>query len=109
MTNGRPAIAGTRREDGRELAEGVATWMTEATVPEGGDGGGEQGVSSSWKMQWIERPGAIAPDDQFSGQEILHRTTGRVKLHRAIVIGSELMNGNKILNKLRRNQNIIKA
>jgi hypothetical protein len=60
-------------------------------------------------MQWIERPGAIALDDQFPGQEILHRTTRRVKLHRAIVIGSELTNENKILNKLRRNQNIIKA
>jgi len=109
MTDGRPAIAGTRREDGSELAEGVATWMTEATVPEGDGGGGEQGVSSSWKMQWIERPGAIAPDDQFPRQEILHRTTRRVKLHRAIVIGSELTNKNKILNKLGRNQNIIKT
>jgi hypothetical protein len=100
MTNRRPAITGAHREDGSELAEGFATWMTEATVPEGGDGGGEQGVSSSRKVQWIKRPGDISPDDQFPGQEILHRTTRGVKLHRAIVIGSELTNRNKILNKL---------
>ena len=101
MTDGGPTITGTRREDGGKLAEGFATWMTEATVPEGDGGGGEQGVSSSWKVQWVERPGAIAPDDHFPGQEILHRTTRRVKLHRAIVIGSELTNRNKILNKWR--------
>ena len=101
MTNGRPAIAGTRREDGRELAEGVATWMTEVTVPEGGGGGGDQGVSSSRKVQQVERPGAIAPDDHFPEQEILHRTTRRVKLHRTVVIRSELTNRNMILNKWR--------
>ena len=109
MTKGGPAITGECREEGGELAESFATWVTEATMPEGSGGGGEQGVSSSWKMQWIERPGAIALDDQFPGHEILHRTTRRVKLHRAIVIGSELTNGNKILNKLKRNQNIIKT
>ena len=97
MTNGRPAITGTRREDGRELAEGVATWMTEATVPEGGGGGGDQGVSSSRKVQRVERPRAIAPDDHFPGQDILHRTTRRVKLHRTIVIGSELTNSTEQL------------
>ena len=65
MANRRPAIIGARREEGSELAEGFATWMTEATVPEGGGGGGEQGVSMSRKVQWIKRPGTIAPDDQF--------------------------------------------
>ena len=97
--DGRTAITGTHREDGSELAEGVTTWMTEATVPEGGGGGGEQGVSSNRKVQWVERPRAIAPDDHFPGQEILHRTTRRVKLHRTVVIRSELTNRNKILNK----------
>ena len=99
MTNGGPAITGTRREDGSELAEGVATWMTEATVPEGGSGGGDQGVSGRRKVQRVERSGAIA-HDHFPGQEILHRTR-RVKLHRTVVIGSELTNRNKILNKWR--------
>jgi len=37
----------------------------DAMVPEGGGGGGEQGVSISRKVQWIKRPGTIAPDDQF--------------------------------------------
>jgi len=100
MTKGRPAIAGTRRKDGSELTEGVATWMTEATVPEGGSGGGDQGVSGRRKVQRVERSGAIA-HDHFPGQEILHRTIRRVKLHRTVVIGSELTNRNKILNKWR--------
>ena len=67
MTKRGPAITGARRKERGELAESFATWVTEATMPEGSGGGGEQGVSSSWKMQWIERPGAIALDDQFPG------------------------------------------
>ena len=100
MTNRRPAIIGARREEGSELAESFAIWMTEATVPEGGGGGGDQGVSGRRKVQRVERPGAIA-HDHFPGQEILHRTIRRVKLHRTVVIGSELTNRNKILNKWR--------
>jgi len=38
----------------------------------------------------VQRPGAIAPDDQSLGQEILHRTASRVKFNRTIVIGSKL-------------------
>ena len=47
------AITGARREDGGELAESFATWMTKATVPEGGGGSGDQRVSSSWKVHPI--------------------------------------------------------
>jgi len=41
----------------------------------------------------VQRPGAIAPDDQSLGQEILHRTASRVKVkfNRTIVIGSKLV------------------
>jgi len=53
MTDGGPTIIGARREDGSELAEGFATRTTEATVPKGGGGGGDQGVSNSWKVQRI--------------------------------------------------------
>jgi hypothetical protein len=59
------------------------------------------------QLQRVERTGAIAPDDHVPREKILHRTTIRVKLHRTIVINSELANRNKILDKLRRNKNII--
>ena len=68
-------------------------------MPEGGGGGGEQGVSSNRKVQRVERPRAIAPDDHFPGQEILNRTTRRIKLHKIVIIRSELTNRNKIFNK----------
>ena len=60
-------------------------------------------------MEGIQRLGAIAPDDHVPRLKILHRATKRVKLHRTMFIGSELANGNQILNKLRGNQNIIKV
>jgi hypothetical protein len=49
----------------------------------------------------------VTPDDLIPSWKILHRATKRVKLHRAVIIGSELANGNKILNKVRGNRNII--
>lgn len=76
---------------------------------EGGGGGGDQGMSIDWKVQGVKWPGDIAPNDQFPGQENLRRKTKGVKLHRKFIIGSELTNGNKVLNKFRGNKNIIKT
>jgi len=61
---------------------------------------GDKGVSDR-QLQGVERTGAIAPDDHVPREKILHRTTIRVKLHRAIVVNSKLANRNKILDKLR--------
>ena len=74
MTQGGDAITGARRKSGGELGESFTTGMSKATVPQRGGGRGDQGVSSR-KVQWVEGPGAIAPDDQPPGQKILHRTT----------------------------------
>ena len=91
MAEGGATIVGERRKEGGELGESFMTVMFKATVPQRGGGRGDQGVSSR-KVQWVEGPGAIAPDDQPPGQKILHRTTSRVKLNRTIMVGSEQAN-----------------
>ena len=63
----------------------------------------------SRQVERVQRAGAIAPDDHVPRQKILHRTISGVKLNRTIIIDSELAYRNQILNKLRRNQNIIKT
>ena len=60
------------------------------------------------ELQSIQWTGAIAPNEHPLRCQILHRVTSGVKFNRAIVIGSELVNGNKILNKSRGNKDIIK-
>ena len=90
MTEGGATVAGARRKDGGKLRESFTTGMAEATVPHRSSGGSE-GMRSRW-VQWVQGPEAIAPDDQFPGQEILHRTTSRVKFNRTVIVGSELAN-----------------
>jgi hypothetical protein len=60
------------------------------------------------EVQGVQSPGAIAPDDHVPSLQILHRTTSRVKLNRAIVVDSKLANGNNIFNNLWRHENIMK-
>ena len=81
--------------------------MTEAAMPKQRPRVGDPGVCSR-QTKREQRPRAIAPDDHIPRLKILHRTTSHVKLNRAIVIESKLANENKILNKLWRDQNIIK-
>ena len=82
--------------------------VTETAMPQvRSSGGGDQGVAG-WKLEWIQRPGAIAPDDHVPRQ-ILHRTTSRIKFNRTIIVSGKLANRNKILDEFRRNKNIIKV
>ena len=60
-----------------------------------------------WKLEWIQWPRAIAPDDHITRQEILHRIATGIKFNRTIIVSGELANQNKILDKFRGNQNII--
>ena len=69
---------------------------------------GDKGVSDG-QLQGVERTGAIAPDDHPLRLQVLRRTTSGVKFNRAIVIGGKLAHRDKILNKSRRNKNIIKS
>jgi hypothetical protein len=50
----------------------------------------------------------VTPEDLAPSGKILHRTTKRIKFHTAVIINCKLSNGNKILNKVRSNKNVIK-
>ena len=63
----------------------------------------------SREAQGVVQTGAIAPDDHPLRLQVLHRTTSGVKFNRTIVIGGKLAHKDKILNKSRRNKNIIKS
>ena len=62
MTQGGAVVCRTCREDGGQLDESFMSGMAKATMPQGGGGCSDQGVS--WrKIQRVQGPGAIAPDD----------------------------------------------
>jgi hypothetical protein len=74
-----------------ELGQSFMARMTETMVPQGGGGLDDQGLS--WrKVQGVQGPRAIAPDDHVLSLQILHRTTSRVKLNKAIIVDSKLAN-----------------
>jgi hypothetical protein len=82
------------------------TRMAKTLMPYGGGSGSKGGRRR--KLQQIEGTGAITPGDLSPRGKNLHRTAKRVKFHRTIVVGSELTHRNKVLNKVRRNKNIVK-
>jgi len=82
------------------------TRVPETLMPKRGSAGRKEGGCR--KLQRIERSGAVTSDDLVPSGKILHRATKGVKFHSAVIVNSELTNGNKILNKVRRNQNFIK-
>jgi len=66
------------------------TRMAETPMPQRRGSPGDKGVC--WReAQWVQWSGAIAPDDLGPRRKSLHRTTSRVKLNRAIIIGSFLI------------------
>jgi hypothetical protein len=56
---------------------------------------------STGKLQGVQMPRTIAPENLLSGRQIHHRTNRRVKFNNIIVVGSKLTNINKILNNSR--------
>jgi hypothetical protein len=77
-------------------------------VPERrGAAGNKRGGSR--KLQRVQRPRAIAPDDHSPGLEILHRTTSGIKFNRTIVVRGKLANINKILNKVRETRMLLRV
>jgi hypothetical protein len=50
----------------------------------------------------------IVPDDHIPGLEVLHRDAIRVKFNRNKIVSCKAVDRYKILNDIRRNQNIIK-
>jgi hypothetical protein len=80
--------------------------VTKPLVPDGGGGGGMEG--GCHRLQRVEGTGAVTSDDLSPRGKSLHRTAKRVKFHRTVIVGGKLANRNKVLNKIRGNQNIIK-
>jgi len=80
-----------------ELSKSFMSRMTEATMPEGSRStishGDEGSGRRCWKMERVQRAGAIGPDDFPPRPKILHRTTKRVKFDRTIIINGKLANG----------------
>ena len=68
--------------------------------------GGRRGVRIC--RERIKSTGTIAPDDLDLGWVILHRENKRVKFNGTPIITSKTACGNKALNNLRRNENIVK-
>ena len=84
------------------------TRVAETPMPQRRGSPGDKGVC--WReAQWVQWSGAIAPDDLGPRRKSLHRTTSRVKLNRAIIIGSKLANKDEVLKNLWGNKNIIKT
>ena len=73
-------------------------WMTKATM-----------LERTRILRRVEGSGAIVPNDHIPGLEILHRATNRVKSDKTIIVKGELAHRNQVLNKIRRDQNIIKT
>ena len=95
-----------------EFGQSLKSRMTETTMPEGRHSGGEVCGRKGRRARWakrVQRPGAIAPGDHSLGLQILHRTTSGVKFNRTVIVGSELAHRNKILDKTRRNKDVIKT
>ena len=86
----------------REATIGIMAGVTEATVPQvmrGGERG--EGARRRRTCERVELPYTIAPKDLAPGMKVLHREAKRVKSDDAMIISSELMNGNKIFDNAR--------
>jgi hypothetical protein len=108
MTNRSANVFSTELNGRSELGEGFMSRMTEVMVTETCVAAGNK-RGGSRKLQRVEQPRAIAPDDHSPGLEILHRTTSGIKFNGTIVVRGQPPNRNKILNKVRRNKNVIKS
>ena len=86
----------------REATIGVMAGVTEATVPHIMRGG-ERGEGSRRRRtcERVELPRIIALKDIAPGMKVLHREAKRVKSDDAMIISSELTNGNKIFDNVR--------
>ena len=85
-----------------EATVSIMAGMTETTVPHvvrGGERG--EGARRRRTCERVELPRTIAPKDLAPGMKVLHRETKRVKNDDAMIISSELTNGNKVFDNAR--------
>jgi hypothetical protein len=65
----------------------------------------EQNVKAGVSCRGVR---AIAPSDHILARKILHRKAIGVKLHRTLIVSSEMTNRYKILNNVGSNKDVIK-
>ena len=86
----------------REATVSIMAGMTETTVPHvvrGGEHG--EGTRRQRACEHVELPRIIALKDIAPGMKVLHREAKRVKSDDAMIISSELTNGNKVFDNAR--------
>jgi hypothetical protein len=86
----------------------VMTRVIEAMMPNIMTGGG--GIESTGRrvLESVNLPRIDTPKKLTLSKKVSHRETKRVKIDRAIIISSKLMNRDKIFNNARCNKNIMK-
>jgi hypothetical protein len=84
------------------------TGMTEATMPNIVRGGGCGESMGRRVLERIKLPRTIASKKFTPRKKVPHGKTKRIKIDGAIIISSELTNGDKIFNNARCNKNITK-
>ena len=86
----------------REATVSIMAGMAETTVPyvvRGGERG--KGARRRRACEFVEHPHTIALKDIAPGMKVLHREAKRVKSDDAMIISSELTNGNKVFDNAR--------
>jgi hypothetical protein len=86
----------------------IVTGMTEAMMPNIMRGGGCGESMGRRVLVRIKLPRTIASKKFTPRKNVLHRKTKRIKIDGAIIISSELTNGDKIFNNAGCNKNITK-
>jgi hypothetical protein len=86
----------------------IVTGVTEATMPNIVRGGGCGESTRRRVLERIKLPRTIASKKFTSRKKVPHRKTKRIKIDGAIIVSSELMNGDNIFYNARYNKNITK-
>jgi hypothetical protein len=86
----------------------IVTRVTEMMMPNIGRGGGCGERTGRRVLERIKLPRTIASKKFTPRKKVYHRKIKRIKIDGAIIISSELMNGDKIFNNARCNKNIAK-
>jgi hypothetical protein len=86
----------------------IITGVTETMIPNIVRGGGCGESMGCRVLKIIKLLFTIASKKLTPRKKVPHRKTKRVKIYRAIIISSELMNEHKIFNNARCNKNITK-
>jgi hypothetical protein len=99
-----------------KLGHDIRSRVPEATVPNGGGGGGSKGrrwgysgVGSGGQVKRIEGAGAVTASEHSMCGKVTYGETPGVELHRALVVTSEATNREEGMSQSRSNKDIVEA